>query len=1132
MRRVGSTLLVCGLFLAVFSVRTGKAQELYGQIKGAVTDTSGAVIPEAQVAVTNTQTGVVRNVASTSGGTFELLQLPVGTYTAAVGKTGFKSFSVTGIVIELNRTYVLQATLQPGQVTQSVEVKANPAQVETSTTQLDTVIDAKTIVDLPLDGRNWTQLQQLAPGVMSSSDRFGTYSTNGGQTQQNSYLINGADSINLLTNTPGIVPSPDAIQEFNLITSTINAEYSRNGGAILNAVIKSGTNQFHGSAFEFYRDTFLNAHNYLQYSPPVFHQNQYGGTVGGPVWKDHTFFFFSYQGTRASQPQTGYGLTPVYSQAERGGDFSDGSGTCPFGSSVSPESLEDSAGVTQPAGTPWCTLFPTGVIPTSDFNSIAAKFTSSYVPLPNAANNDYSFSPVTTVKQDQEILRIDHTFGASDSLWGSLYIENYPTADALAFTPYGATLPGFGDVSQDHNKNFTVDWSHTFNATTLNELRLSYQRINQTYDSPQQVTLPSSAGFNITPQDPTAAGLPFVSVFGLFSIGFSEYGPQLIVNQDYELADNLSKSIGNHVLKFGFDGKRYNMNYQYDEFNNGAYFYDGTGTFSTGNPGADFLLGVPDTYYQDTPGLLASRSYEYYGYGQDTWKIRPDLTLNYGLGYQVDTPLNNFAYQSLGSNCFNLNQQSTIFPTAPVGLLYPGDSGCSQSGYYTRYGHFGPRFGFAYSPGAEAEKKWSIRGGFGIYYNRNVGELANPFLNVAPFSLFQEGVAQIGGSPSFTDPWSGWTVSSGTVSPVTYANPYPFHAPAQGSNVDFSAYEPIGLTVTDRNFTSASTMNFNLNVQRELPGAMVLQAGYVGALGRHLNLVVNKNPISLAGAAECIADYYCSTYYHFYQDYYYSSHFQLYPGNILSAISDEESSGRSSYHSLQASLNKHLTRGMSFLVSYTWSHSIDNGSGYEDSIGEYGAGLSTNPYNPSADIADSVFDARHRLIASYDYEIPGITRYVNNAFTRVALSGWHFAGITTLQTGFPMAIIDSSDPSFTTCGCDTANLVGKFRKLDPRSSATHLYFDTSAFQEAPIGSFGTLRRNPFHGPGVNNTDALLAKRVSFGETRLVELRLEGYNLFNHTQFAAPVTDIHSPLFGEVQTAGIGRVIQLGGKFYF
>ena len=356
------------------------AQEVVAHIRGTVTDPSGAGVPSAEVKATNTQTNVSTTIMSQDDGSYEFLSLPPGTYDVTVTKAGFRTSTSRNITLTLNQIYNLPVSLEVGEVTESVQVEANPTQVETTTTQLGTIIDSKQIVDLPLLGRNWTQLQQLVPGAVSQSDRFnGAYATNGSESQQNSFLINGADTMDIRLNTPLIVPSPDSIGEFNLITSTINPEYGRNSGGVLNAIIKSGTNQFHGDAFEFYRDTFLNSRAFFQPTAPVFHQNQYGGTVGGPIWKDHTFFFLSYQGTRNREPDTyGSGETNVFTQAQRNGYFPDIANS----TTASPFAMVGENGATYPAGTPYNVLFPSGQIPAADFNPIALNLLKS-VPLPN-----------------------------------------------------------------------------------------------------------------------------------------------------------------------------------------------------------------------------------------------------------------------------------------------------------------------------------------------------------------------------------------------------------------------------------------------------------------------------------------------------------------------------------------------------------------------------------------------------------------------------------------------------------------------------------------------------------------------------------------------------------------------------
>ena len=1141
-------MIVC-LCLAGSSFRLS-AQEVYAQIKGIVTDPAGGAVQDATVEAKNTRTQVSSSANTTADGSFQFLQLPVGHYEITVTKQGFATFTESEVELVLNQVFNLPVQLQIGGLNQSVEVQADPAQVETSTTQLGNVIQAPTIVDLPLNGRNWTQLQQLSPGVVAGSDRTSLYATNGSESQQNSYLINGADSIDLELNEPSIIPSPDAIQEFNLITSTINPEYGRNSGGILNAIIKSGTNEFHGDLFEFYRDTFLNGRNLFQQSAPIFHQNQFGATLGGPVWKDRTFFFVSYQGARFREPESSVsGQSTVFTSAQRNGYFPD----IATSTALSPVPLVGENGLTYPAGTPYAAIFPTGHIPTADFNPISQKLLN-YVPLPNAPGNSYQFNPLQSGSQDQGIARVDHNFGPKDALWTSLFFEDSPTTSTLP--AHGATLPGFGELDKKAYKQATADWTHTFSSNLLNEFRLSYLRYNYAAVYPENPTLPSSVGFTgVNPQYPAGAGIPLIALTGYFNLGFSPSGPQPRVDENYELTDSVSKVVGNHTLKVGFDGKRYNIDNPYTSFNNGAFNFGAAGSYTTGDPGADFLLGIPDSFQQQSGGWIVARSYEYYTYAQDSWKIRQNLTINYGAGYQIDTPLVNQHFGSEDVNCFRPGQQSTIFPTAPQGLLFPGDTGCSSSGYYNHYDHIAPRFGFAYSPGSDANKRFVIRGGFGVYFDRTEEELALQNLSAPPFALTSYGIssALAGASPSFANPYQD--IATGQSTP----NPFPFTPATRGSNVDFSAYEPFDINVIDPNFTAPSVMNFNFNVQRELPGAMVLQAGYVGSLGRHLELTYEGNPISPAGQAECATDQYCIQNRAF-QHVDYPSHALYEPGNIFASVGTQASVGNSSYNSLQVSLNKRLSHGLSFLASYTWSHSIDDTSGYEStSLGYRGV----DPYNYGANRGDSSFDARQRLVVSYDYELPHVSRLMYNTITHYALDGWHLAGITTLQTGFPIMVADTgfrslSCDALTFYGCpDTPNAVAPVTTLNPRTSSAvntavnpanttalpYYWFNPNDFALEPIGTLGNEGRNNFHGPGINNTDLSLSKRFEFHteQRRWIELRLEGYNIFNHTQFSPiGVTglgsgvygDINSSNFGRVLAAAPGRTVQLGAKIYF
>jgi len=1119
------------------------ADELYARIRGTVTDPSGASVSGAQITATNEATGIARQLVSSMDGSYELISLPIGTYTVSASKDGFKKFETTGVVLAVNQIYVLNIRLSPGGVTEVVRVEANPVQVETTEMQLGAVVNGQAIVDLPLNGRDWIQLQQLQPGVVAQSDRRAdTYATNGSQAQQNSFLVNGADSNNFFNNAPAIIPSPDAIAEFRMVTNTLNPEYGRNSGAIVNAVIKSGTNQVHGSLFEFYRDTSLNATRWFLQGPDILHRNQFGGTLGGPVWKDHTFFFLSYQGTRENRAEniTDYGgsaplgLVQVFTKAERGGNFSEGNPGCPFGPNASPIPLTGSNGLVQPAGTPYCVLWPNGMVPTTDYNGVAINLLDRYVPLPNLGVRGFSFNPAHIDSDDQGLFRLDHTLSPKDAIWGYGLIEYNPGQNALPF--FGATLPGFAGTANRYAHQFAVAWNHVLSPTTLNESRISYTRTNIPFASPVTPQLPSSLGFNgIIPQDPAHAGVPAIFVSGLFAMGDSPEGPEDEVGNTYQITDNLSRVSGRHSLKFGVALSRFEYNHQFVGPNNGDFTYAGGGAYSTGVPGLDFLLGIPDSYTQGSSNTTRARGYEYYFFAQDQYRMRQNLTLTYGLGWQTDTPLSNLTNHSQAINCFRPGEQSSVYPTAPAGLIFPGDPGCTPSGYETHYDHLGPRMGFAWSPNAGwlsgGTGKLSIRSGFGIYYNRSEDQPVLQSIFAPPFSLFSFGIGAVGGSPSFAAPF---TDIAGLVPPLQ--NPFPYNIPS-AANANFSEFEPLDLTVTDPHFTVPYAENYNLTVERELPGKTILSLGYVGAVGHHTlverELNPGLNPQGCAANPTCVQ-------FRSIQNIFFPNNFQ-YNGLTFGSVGEQTTGGNSNYNSFQASLRNSPSHGLTFSLAYTWSHSLDIGSHFEDT------GLDTralNPFDPHANYGDSVFDARQRFVAYYSYQIPGSKG--GGGLISLLTGGWEISGITTFQTGFPITI--SSPGSYTSLTCDSFMFYGCWDVPsvsgpveiyhNPRTSPNNLWFNPAAFSTPPFGVIGNARRNFFHGPGLNQTDLALHKWIPLGsESRRLELRLEAFNVFNHAQFNNPdgsFTDGIPPngTFGEVLSAGPPRLVQLAARFYF
>ena len=1210
------SVVALALIFCPLTVQTAKADNLYARIQGEVTDPSGAVLAGVNLTATNTGTNIAYNTVSKADGNFVFLNLPIGTYNVVATNKGFRTFTASGITLVLDQVYALNIKMELGQISEQVMVEATNVQVETANTQLGTVINGDTIVDMPLNGRNWTQLQLLQPGVMASSDRFGTFSTNGSQTQQNSFLINGQDSNDLPLNTPLIIPSPDAIAEFSMVTDTINPEYGRNSGAIMNAAIKSGTNSFHGDVFEFYRDTFLNDKDFFTHKPAIFHQNQFGGTLGGPIIKNHTFFFFSYQGSRFRQPQTSNTQT-VFSQGELGGDFSQGAdlgfngapgpvpvaGACPksnptcaptnpnvsafpmFGDANSPCPV--SGGVMCAAGTYYGKafdnngnlvtngLFSTGVIPTQDFNALSTKLVKQFVPLPNGANNAYNFSAVQPGTVDQYVWQIDQTFNSKDSLRSYGFLQSSPSSSTLPFT--GATLPGFPEVDQRHYKQFTASWTHVFSSNVLNEFRVGYTRFNFAAVEPQNPILPSSYGFTgINVQSAAGAGLPVIGVTGdhpgqvSFTLGFSANGPQPRLDQVYQLDDNFSYVMGRHTMKFGFSGRRMHVTNPFFFQNDGNFNFGAGGAFTTGNAGADFLLGIPDSYGQSSGGFIDASTAERYMYAQDSYKATSNFTLNYGLAWQINAPLTDHFNNGRAINCFRPGQQSAIYPTAPAGLVFPGDNGCTASGYQTGYTHFAPRLGMAWAPHGSGflshltgdPGKFSIRAGVGIYYNTVEEELTLQNLTAPPFSVSSGGIGDLGGIPAFTTPFN--SVNPGNVSATSYngilapttncngpgqplcqtstisfgagtlSNKFPFTPPAAGSAVDFSFFEPMSLNVLDPRYAVPYSTNYNLTVQREIPGQMILSVGYVGSQGRHLERAFGLNeatPGACAAEPACIA----TTSSRELQGFNFPQNFKYDP-TVFGGVGQQATDGNSHYNSLQVSLNKRVSHGLDFLISYTYAHAQDDGSSFENSsFGTRGTNVFINALN----WGDSAFDARHRLVASYDYLLPMPRRLTSNGILSRVFNGWRISGNSTVQTGFPINIASSHFYSgtcwaFEFYGCpDNANQVGPITITDPRASSKHTYFSKASFTTPTPGTFGNVGRNSFHGPGLNFTNLGLYKDIQVREQMRMELRLESFNTFNHVNFNSPTSNINSSNFGNVLADSTGpRTVQLAAKFYF
>jgi len=1109
-----------------------------GRIRGTVVDASGAAVVGAEVKIVNVDTNLERTLVTSDVGTFDAPNLPPGTYSVTVAKTGFRTFKQTSIKLEVAATFVVSASLELGDVSATVEVTAEKLQEDTTTIQLGGELAGSDLKDFPLLNRAWINLQTTLPGVVASSDRFtSNFSTNGSRTQSNNYLVNGTDSNDLPLNTPiANAINPDAIQEVKVVDSTLNPEYGRSSGGTLIVTTKSGTNEIHGSAFEFYRDTFMNAKNFFSKTVPPFHQNQFGGSIGAPIIKNKLFGFFAYQGTR-----TFNGIaqnTPVFTDPQRGGNFSASTGAFK-GSSGFPLTGED--GLVHPAGTPYSTLFPTKHIPTVDFSGPSAILLNKFIPSANAGGTNFQYSELVSSNPNQYIGRVDYNLSSKDSVFFYFFHQRQTTGDTLPFLPGAANpLPGFGQFSTTKIYQYTVSETHVFNQHMLNEFKVGYNRLNFDAVEPTNIVSPASLGFTgIVPQNKAANSAPRIDISGLFTLGFSDNGPQPRLDDTVQLIDNFSYTTGKHSFKWGVDIRRGHVANPFYFRNNGTYSFSGGNPFSTGNFGVDFLLGLPNGYGQSSGGRIDARGWEYYSFAQDQWRLRSNLTVTYGVGWQIDTPLTDFFNKGVAINTFRLNQQSTVFPTAPTGLVFPGDKGISSAGYSTHFKNFGPRLGFAWNP----IKKLTLRAGWGIYYDNSEEELTLQNLLSPPFALLDSGAGDfpLHGTPAFATPFCDVS-GAGCVT-----QKYPFTPPAAGSAVDFpNFFEPFSLNTVDPNFNVQYVMNQQLTAQYQVAPGMLATVSYVGAQGRRLEGRHELNPYNAQAclnSTQLIQGKLCKDHRDI--EFAYTGVGTLTDASIFASLGAQSTFLNSSYNSLQATLEKSLSHGLSLRAAYTYSHSLDNGSSLEAS----GSNGLLIPSNFNLTHGNSAFDARHRVAIEYLYQIPDWG--FHHLPSRVT-KGWTIAGVTSEQTGFPIGLTDSGfhslqcDANVSNFGCwDRPDIVGPILTFsNPRIVQTlnnaagvphtgNYYFNPAALRTEALGTVGNAGRNLFHGPGINDTDLSFYKDTVITEKMKLQLRVDLFNAFNHAQFNNPSGNVASSLFGEITSTRIpARITQLSVSFNF
>jgi outer membrane receptor protein involved in Fe transport len=907
---------------------TLSAQGASGRIVGRIADPTGAVLAGAKITLLNEATGISRDAKANDSGDYSFIEVAPGAYTVQFELAGFKKNVQKSVIVDVNQVVTLNSTLQIGGSQETVEVTSEAPQVDTTSTQLGAVINDRSVNELPLNARDTYQFLQLQPGVQaqlgSSGTLFagtsdvGSVSVNGGRTRANNFNVNGGDANDQFVNTPTIQPSPDSVEEFRIITNTFDAEYGRNSGSVVNLITKSGGNTFHGNLYEYLRNTDLDARGYPDTSKPQLNQNQFGGTFGGPIKKDRSFFFLSYEGHRTRDGVPGQ-LLNVPTSAEFGGNFSDAGGfPAPTANSPGAGAISDPfvaavlngrtnctsaitalGGTVPAAGVPWSSIFPTGAIPTACQDPVAANLLQLYVPAANRGTNQYQVVPVGTINSDQFTFRWDHRINEHQNFTAYYYFDDNRELDPYnSFEEAGATVPGFGAYNNFRDQQWNLSHTWTISNALVNEAHFTYMREGELgYLQNQSVgavtssctsaaaapycftgvsdssaingnpALVNGASLGITPGlAPNLTGVPFVNISGGAEFGnnFEGFLPQ--VGNSFQWTDNLSWIKGSHTFKFGVDVRRYRFDQFYYFDLNGEYTFDNSGPNgivpADGDNYAEFLLGLGDAYTQGSGQREDVRTTTAYPFFQDSWKIKQNLTLNYGLRWEYTPPPTDISGHV---ETFRPGQNSTVYPcgittsatywqglgvpnptcantgSEPTGLVVPGDPGVPAGMTSTYYKAFAPRIGLAYSPNFSdgllekifgSNGKTSIRTGWGLFYNPIEELVLAQFGAEPPF----------GGSSSLSDVF----LNTPYVNQGGFSAPNPFGGiitPTKGQPTDLSFFRPILLYGEFQpHLRSQYTSQYNLTIQRELSGSMMFQVGYVGSEGHRLLASHDINP--------------------------------------------------------------------------------------------------------------------------------------------------------------------------------------------------------------------------------------------------------------------------------------------------
>jgi hypothetical protein len=1118
-----------------------------GTISGTVTDASGAAVSGAKVTVSGEVTGLVRETKTDSGGHYVVPLLGVASYKVQAEFTGFQTSVSTGIKLQVDEQREIDFKLAPANVQQSVEVSATAVEVQTTNPTLGQVINSQQVAELPLNGRDFVQLATLTPGTVAETNTSsffnggpssevsarGSFSLSVGGSRANStdWLLDGNDNNELTGGGIAILPSIDAIQEFKVLTYNYSAEWGTRAGPTVLVTTKNGTDSLHGTAFEFFRNTKLDARSYFAANTEQFNLNQFGGSVGGPIKKDKTFFFADIQNKfqRHGIPFTG--LVP--SVAMRSGDFTDDAfGNPRTGYLINPNVTGSPNGTAFQCGTNGQPLpaAPDGSqgsgiacnkIPSNLINPIGQSLINFY-PLPNANNSalgyNYVSEPARKLNEGEFDGRIDHNFSNNDYAFARFSYDQ-----ATSYVPGGT--PGFAEQNAfgsnqgilNHGRNVALSETHVFSGSTVNQFNFGYNRIFDYITS-------QGTGSNIS----AALGIPGANIGGdsnglvssivdggYFALGDRGYTPFQGGTNVFSVSDNLDMVRGKHDIKVGGGIRANQMNISTEGFANGFWIY--TGIWS-GEPQADILLGLTSLAEHDQTfdGTANGRRWKLFRpYAEDEWKVSKSLTLNLGLAWALVTPVS------------EAHDRISNFDPATGQFIIAGQGGSSSAGVQMDKTAFEPRIGVAWKPFNST--KTAIRGGYAIFHDSSWNQGSQGLTQNPPYYAESDQFAFSGGCTFATAACA--TLYGQTPGAISASSGFPIYTtpptPASFSGTILSQ---------NLNFKQGQVQQFNINIEHQLPGQILLTAGYAGSRSNHILIDGNNLNVTTPTACGKVSGYTlgCGAGGSFVGIPYTS-----FPFSTIENITDQ---GRAHYNSLQLKAETKSSHGLYALVGYTYARAYDNG--FTDGLGS-NIGATYYPLTNwnTLDWALSQINLNQSFTASVIYDLPfGKGKKYGSSWnkaTDMLLGGWEVTVIEKATTGFPVYVVDSANAS----GVNFENNGNSLNRpnqtcSNPMAGAGTLarWFNTSCFSAPAAGELGNANRAPLSGPDFVNTDFSVIKHFTIREGFRIDFRSEFFNLFNHAQFALPgngVSDLQSSTFGVINsTVNNPRVIQFGLKAAF